>query len=146
MKTIVLLEVALAVAASAANYSARQDTRDGVDVVVLADSARHTEVTILPSIGNMAYRMKVNGKDVLNAPAGRPGQVQGQSGQDGNPAPVALGQPPRPGLLLCERQVICAEPGTGQRFHGSEQKAGPRPAEDLFRVEGGVVQGGRPGG
>jgi aldose 1-epimerase len=70
MKIVVLLAVACAVAASAANYSARQTTRDGLDVVVLADSVRHTEVTILPSIGNMAYQMKVNGKDVLNAPAG----------------------------------------------------------------------------
>jgi aldose 1-epimerase len=68
MKAIVLLEVVLAVAAGAADYSARQTTRDGVDVVVLADSPRHTEVTILPGIGNMAYQMKVNGKDVLRAP------------------------------------------------------------------------------
>src|ERR1039457_7216736 len=68
MKAIVLLEVVLAVAAGAADYSARQTTRDGVDVVVLADSARHTEVTTLPGIGNMAYEMKVNGKDVLRTP------------------------------------------------------------------------------
>ena len=60
MRAIVLLEVVLAVAASAADYSARQTTRDGVDVVVLTDSARRTEVIILPSIGNMAYEMKVN--------------------------------------------------------------------------------------
>ena len=69
MKTIVLLEVILALTASAANYSARQTTRDGVDVVVLTDSARPTEVSVLPSIGNMACEMKVNGKDVLRTPS-----------------------------------------------------------------------------
>jgi aldose 1-epimerase len=68
MKAIVLLEVALALAASAADYSARQTTRDGVDIIVLADSPRHTEVTILPTIGNIAYEMKVNGKNILRAP------------------------------------------------------------------------------
>jgi aldose 1-epimerase len=68
MRAIVLLEVVCAVAASAADYSARQTTRDGVDIVVLADAPRHTEVTILPGIGNMAYQMTVNGKDVLRTP------------------------------------------------------------------------------
>ena len=68
MRAIVLLEVVCAVAASAADYSARQTTRDGVDIVVLADAPRHTEVTILPGIGNMVYQMTVNGKDVLRTP------------------------------------------------------------------------------
>ena len=68
MRAIVLLEVVCAVAAGAADYSARQTTRDGVDIVVLADAPRHTEVTILPGIGNMAYQMTVNGKDVLRTP------------------------------------------------------------------------------
>jgi aldose 1-epimerase len=68
MRAIVLLEVVCAVAAGAADYSARQTTRDGVDIVVLADAPRHTEVTILPGIGNMVYQMTVNGKDVLRTP------------------------------------------------------------------------------
>jgi aldose 1-epimerase len=85
MKTILLLEVALALAANAADYSARQTTRDGVDVVALADSARHTEVTILPSIGNMAYEMKVNGKDVLRAPSGSLAEFKAKPGMAGIP-------------------------------------------------------------
>jgi aldose 1-epimerase len=68
MRAIVLLEVVCAVAAGAADYSARQTTRDGVDIVVLADAPRHTEVTILPGIGNMVYQMTVNGKNVLRTP------------------------------------------------------------------------------
>jgi aldose 1-epimerase len=85
MKAIVLLEVILAVAASAADYSARQTTRDGVDVVVLADAPRHAEVTILPGIGNMVYEMKVNGKDVLRTPTGTLAEFKAKPGMTGIP-------------------------------------------------------------
>jgi aldose 1-epimerase len=85
MKAIVLLEVVLALAVNAADYSVRQTTRDGVDVVELADSARHTEVTVLPSIGNMAYEMKVNGKDVLRAPSGNLAEFKAKPGMAGIP-------------------------------------------------------------
>ena len=85
MKLAAPLAVVLALAANAADYSARQTTRDGVDVVVLADVARHTEVTVLPSIGNMAYEMKVNGKDVLRAPAGSLAEFKAKPGIAGIP-------------------------------------------------------------
>ena len=85
MKAIALLEVLLALAANAADYSARRTTREGVDVVVLADSARRTEVTILPSIGNMVYEMKVNGKDVLRAPPGTLAEFNAKPGMAGIP-------------------------------------------------------------
>jgi aldose 1-epimerase len=85
MKAIVLLEVVLAVAASAADYSARQTTREGVDVVVLADAPRHAEVTILPGIGNMVYQMKVNGKDVLRTPTGTLAEFKVKPGMTGIP-------------------------------------------------------------
>ena len=146
MKAIVLFEVVFAVAASAADYSARQTTRDGVDVVVLADSARHTEVTILPSIGNMAYRDEGERQGCVAHAYRNPGRVQGQTGHDGNPASVALGQPHRPKFVLRKRQAICVQPGTGQCPPGCQQEADPRPFEHLLRVEGGVMQGGRPGG
>jgi aldose 1-epimerase len=70
MKATALLALLFALAANAANYSARQAVVDTVDVVILADAARKTEVTILPSIGNMAYELKVNGKNVLYVPEG----------------------------------------------------------------------------
>ena len=85
MKPILLLEIVLALAANAANYSARQTTREGVDVVVLADSARHTEVTVLPTIGNMAYEMKLNGKDVLRAPTASLAEFKAKPGIAGIP-------------------------------------------------------------
>jgi aldose 1-epimerase len=70
MKATALLALLFCVAANAANYSARQAVVDTVDVVILADAARKTEATILPSIGNMAYELKVNGKNILDEPEG----------------------------------------------------------------------------
>jgi aldose 1-epimerase len=69
MKRLFLLALVFSLAANGANYSARRSTRDGVDVIILSDAARHTEVTVVPSIGNVAYEMKVNGKNVLRTSA-----------------------------------------------------------------------------
>ncbi len=60
----------------AANYSAKTATVDGVEVVLLADTARKTEVTVVPSIGNMAYRMMVNGKNALWIPYENLGEMK----------------------------------------------------------------------
>jgi aldose 1-epimerase len=49
----------------AANFTARKTLVDGVEVVQLGDAARHMEVSIAPSIGNMAYEILVGGKNVL---------------------------------------------------------------------------------
>jgi len=49
----------------AADYSARTAVVDGIEVVRLADAARRMEVSIVPSIGNLAYEFKVDGKNVL---------------------------------------------------------------------------------
>ena len=53
---------------SSANYSARKTVVEGVEVVELADTARHVEVSIAPSIGNIAYAMKAGGKNILQFP------------------------------------------------------------------------------
>lgn len=60
----------------AANYSARKTVVDGVEVVRLADAARQVEVSIAPSIGNMAYEMNVNGKNILWFPDGSPDELK----------------------------------------------------------------------
>ena len=46
-------------------YSARKTTVDGVSVIELSDASRNTSVSIVPSVGNIAYRMEVNGKNVF---------------------------------------------------------------------------------
>jgi aldose 1-epimerase len=50
---------------SAANYSAQRVHIDGVDIIRLEDAAQHTVVSIAPSIGNIAYEMRVKGRNIL---------------------------------------------------------------------------------
>jgi len=55
----------LPVMTEAANYSARKAVADGFEIVQLADRAHGIEVSIVPSIGNIAYAMTVRGKNIL---------------------------------------------------------------------------------
>jgi aldose 1-epimerase len=67
MKRIALL-VLSSVTLMARNYKAEQTTDHGVPVVRLSDSASGVQVSILPSLGNRAYEMKVHGKNILYLP------------------------------------------------------------------------------
>jgi aldose 1-epimerase len=58
----------LPIVTEAANYSAKKSTADGVEIVQLADRAHATEVSIVPSVGNIAYAMTVHGKNILWSP------------------------------------------------------------------------------
>jgi aldose 1-epimerase len=49
-------------------FSAQKVVVDGVQVIRLIDSKRGIEASILPSLGNMAYELKVHGKNVLFFP------------------------------------------------------------------------------
>lgn len=69
----------------AANYQAETATQDGIEVVRLIDAPHKTEVSIVPSIGNNAYEMKVNGKNVFWTPY--------KSLADFKSKPVLLGNP-----------------------------------------------------
>jgi aldose 1-epimerase len=53
---------------TAANYSAQKAVMDGIEVVLLANAVHHAEVAIAPSIGNMAYEFRVNGKNAFWLP------------------------------------------------------------------------------
>ncbi|HWB85139.1 MAG TPA: aldose 1-epimerase [Bryobacteraceae bacterium] len=74
MRRLSLALLLLPFMTQAANYSARTMVVDGIEIVRLADAARHTEIDIAPSIGNMAYAWRVNGKNLLwfpfESPAG----------------------------------------------------------------------------
>jgi aldose 1-epimerase len=50
------------------SFTAQQITVDGVPIVHLTDAVRGIEVSILPSIGNIASEMKVHGKNILYFP------------------------------------------------------------------------------
>ena len=58
----------LPIMSEAANYSAKKAVADGIEIVQLGDRAQATEVSIVPSIGNIAYAMTVHGKNILWLP------------------------------------------------------------------------------
>ncbi len=60
----------------AADYRVHRGAIDGVDVVQLFDQARDVLVSVAPGIGNMAYEMKVRGKNLLWSPFSSPAELQ----------------------------------------------------------------------
>lgn len=52
----------------AANYSAWRTTVDSIEIVRLAGTAQRMEVSIAPSIGNIAFDLGVNGQPILVQP------------------------------------------------------------------------------
>src|SRR6185437_2441718 len=50
------------------DYAAEQITDHGIAIVRLLDRGRHVEVKVVPSVGNRAYEMNVNGKNILDFP------------------------------------------------------------------------------
>jgi aldose 1-epimerase len=59
-----------------ANYSVEQSTVDGIRLVQLFDAARAAEVAVAVSVGNMAYRFRSGGKEVLWFPYDGPGELK----------------------------------------------------------------------
>ncbi len=60
--------LALLCIANAQDYTAERTTDHGIPVVRLVDKAYHVEVAVAPTLGNMGYEMKVNGKNILYFP------------------------------------------------------------------------------
>jgi aldose 1-epimerase len=85
MKPIAGLLALMPLMSSAADYSAERTTRDGIEVVRLADSAHKTEVIVVPSFGNNAVEMKVNGKNVFWFPLGSLADFKTKPTFAGNP-------------------------------------------------------------
>lgn len=69
----------------AAQYSVERKTLDGVEVYVLKDSARQTEVRVAPSIGMNSYEMTVKGKRVFWSPYQTVGEFAAKPTFLGNP-------------------------------------------------------------
>ena len=57
--------LAASISSLAQNYTASAMPDQGVSIVRLTDAAHGVEVSIVPSIGNRAYEMKVHGKNIL---------------------------------------------------------------------------------
>src|ERR1041384_3483394 len=65
MRFVSFLLLSLPMSSLAQNYKAEKITDHGVPIVRLTDTANDVEVSIVPSIGNRAYEMKVHGKNIL---------------------------------------------------------------------------------
>jgi aldose 1-epimerase len=63
-----LLCLLLSTTSLAQNYTAEKTTDHGVPVVRLRDAANDTVVSVVPSPGNLAYEMRVHGKNILYFP------------------------------------------------------------------------------
>ena len=68
-----------------ARFTAQQISVDGVPVVRLTDAVRGIEVSILPSLGNIASEMKIHGKNILYFPDGNLSDFQKKPMQTGIP-------------------------------------------------------------
>ena len=68
-----------------ANYSAERVRLDGVEVVRLSDARFKTVVSVAPSMGNNAYEMTVNGKNILWSPYKTLADFRDKPVQLGNP-------------------------------------------------------------
>jgi len=83
-RTVILAVTLLVIVAppvSARQYSARQDG----DVVRLEDAKSQTVVSILPSVGNVAFEMKVKGRNVLRWPYASIDEFKSKPGLNGIP-------------------------------------------------------------
>jgi aldose 1-epimerase len=84
MKLVALL-FTLSTMAFAQNYKAEQTTDHGIAVVHLTDASHGVEVSIVPSVGNEAYEMKVHGKNILHFPYADVSEFQKRPGLSGIP-------------------------------------------------------------
>jgi aldose 1-epimerase len=75
----------LASAVQAADFSALTTTIDGIRVVRLLDEKRRIEVSIAVTLGNNAYEMTVNGKNVFWRPAATLAEWRAKPRLSGNP-------------------------------------------------------------
>jgi aldose 1-epimerase len=83
--TMIFLLLSCVGAKSMPSFVAEKIEVDGVPVVRLADSVRGIEVSILPTAGNVAFEMKVHGKNILFFPEGKLSDFQKKPMQTGIP-------------------------------------------------------------
>jgi aldose 1-epimerase len=69
----------------AATFEARTSSEDGIGIAVLRDNANDITVSIVPSLGNNAYRMLVKGHDIFWSPYTKLGDFKNKPTLLGNP-------------------------------------------------------------
>ncbi|MDQ2774060.1 MAG: aldose 1-epimerase [Acidobacteriota bacterium] len=68
MRRFLILLALPVITLAATRYTAEKTTDHGVEVVHLMDAQGGVEVSIVPSVGNRAYELKVHGKNLLYFP------------------------------------------------------------------------------
>ena len=68
-----------------AQYATSRSTTEGIEVIQLEDRKSSTTVSIVPSIGNIAFEMKVKGKNVFWFPFASVGEFKKKPALCGNP-------------------------------------------------------------
>ncbi len=107
MKLLSLL-FAIPFISMAANYSVENSVVDGIAVVRLGDAARKTVVSVAPSLGNLAYEMKVNGKNIYWMPRTL-GELRAKPSMCGNPFLAPWAEPSGQRRILREWQEVHSE-------------------------------------
>ncbi len=69
----------------AANYSIARSAEGGVEIYILRDATRETEVRVAPAIGNNSYDMRVKGKRVFWSPYQSAAEMAAKPAMSGNP-------------------------------------------------------------
>ena len=69
----------------AAGYTVNQSVTDGIESVHLGDAAHAAEVSVTPSVGNMAYQFRIGAEDLLYFPYASPAQLRAKPGFCGIP-------------------------------------------------------------
>ena len=83
---LVLLTLPL-LASATPKYSAEKTMDHGVEVIRLRDSAHAVEVSIVPSVGNRAYELKIHGKNILHFPPSDVATFKNNGGKELNGIP-----------------------------------------------------------
>jgi aldose 1-epimerase len=65
---LTLCALLLATTSFAQNYKAEKTSDHGVPIVRLTDAKNGVEISVVPSVGNLLYAMKVHGKNILYFP------------------------------------------------------------------------------
>lgn len=85
MKPASLLGFLLVLMPAAAQYAAHRSTQDGIEVIRLEDRTSSTTVSVVPSVGNIAFEMKVRGKNIFWFPFASVGGFRNKPALCGNP-------------------------------------------------------------
>ncbi len=80
-----VLSLALALQCFGQSYTAEQTMDHGVPIVRLTDASNKVEVKVAPTIGNRAYEMNVDGKNILDFPYADVSEFQVRPGLCGIP-------------------------------------------------------------